>query len=351
MPFFNLELRWPVKPNTLNEELTVDKLTIDLFLVENSSNCLKPKWNYWSVIEAMNDGWEATLLDAVKWFEERWPGKSHYWSGDQKKLEQFAKDLNTYAESYDDLDVETLAVRNDLLIIAEKINLFGDSVIKVIDNTSAGTNTQNFTQAQIDALDASLLSVNDCAGVLSFSSYMDALSNATSNAVDQVSAYQKKISDLKLLLANNVRPTVDGALALCGKTVNNVLNNARTVIHDANKNGTSSSVALTLEKMYSDLQDAVDSDYYYPDPSPLSYNNVLEAFIELSESLSLVQPALSQFELLWIETHSFILNSKQNADTIQTVKMLKVFRTRMQKIMNDWSNVKTLLGAQPIPLQ
>lgn len=328
----------------------MDSLTVDLFLEDNSSKFLRSDWNYWNQFYPNNS---PTTQEIVDWIEEGSPSPNNYWSGDSQKLERFADDFVTYANSRNYIFTQTLNLRSNLLKIADNIHLFGNSVMTVIAGTSAGTNTQNLTQADIDALDSSLLSIEDCACVQSFSSYMDALLQTTSSALNDVSTFQNKISELKLLITNNLQPTTMGVLARFAPT-KFVLDNASSAIEVAKKNGSPAILEHCFTKMYEDLRNARDSFYLYIESmtfDDISRSNFLAEMIDLSESISIVQPSLSKFEILWIETHSFILNSKQNAETIQDVKMLKVFRTRMQKIMNDWSNVKTLLSAQPIPLQ
>jgi len=325
----------------------MDSSTINLFLEEEASTCLDTKWSYWALIED-SEGWLCALLGSVSWFEECWPHLPHYWSGDSKKLEQFALDTITYSNTRKYLGAETLAVRSKLLNIAENIQLFGDSVIKAIDGTSAGTNTQNLSQAQIDDFNSSLLSIEDSGCVQSFSSHMDALRESISGALDDVSTFQSKVSKLKFLLANNVRPNVEGALAFSYPRETSSINDARTRIEEGKKNGISIEKALFEEKMFLDLRNALAKAKHEEVSSPLIFGHLLMAFLELSESISRVQPALSKFELLWIETSSFILNSKDNVNTIKDIKMLKVFRVRMKKIMEDWNNVKTTLGAQPV---
>jgi hypothetical protein len=156
------------------------------------------------------------------------------------------------------------------------------------------------------------------------------------------------VSKLKFLLANNVRPNVEGALAFSYPRETSSINDARTRIEEGKKNGISIEKALFEEKMFLDLRNALAKAKHEEVSSPLIFGHLLMAFLELSESISRVQPALSKFELLWIETSSFILNSKDNVNTIKDIKMLKVFRVRMKKIMEDWNNVKTTLGAQPV---
>jgi hypothetical protein len=328
----------------------MDSLTIDLFLEDNSSKFLRSGWNYWNLFHPDNS---PTTQGIVNWVEMGSPSPNNYWSGDSQKLERFADDFVTYANSRNYIFTQTLNLRSNLLKIADNIHLFGNSVMTVIAGTSAGTYTQNLTQADIDALDSSLLSIEDCACVQSFSSHMDALLQTTSSALNDVSTFQNKISELKLLITNNLQPTTMGVLALFAPT-KFVLDKASSAIEVAKKNGSPAILEHYFTKMYEDLRKAQASFYYPHAPMELeaiSYLSFLNEMIDLSESISIVQPSLSKFEILWIETHSFILNSKQNAEAIQDVKMLKVFRTRMQKIMNDWSNVKTLLGAQSIPLQ
>jgi hypothetical protein len=235
--------------------------------------------------------------------------------------------------------------------MAENIQRFGNSVIEVIDGTSAGINTQNFTQAQIDAFDSSLLSVDDVSCVQSFSSYMDALRESISSSLNDVSTFQNKVSALKFLLANSVRPAVDGALDFSFPDTTSSINNARKMIEEAKNNGTPAEYAVSMEKSLLDSRRAQASENHAEVASPLVFGNLLIVFLEISESISRVQPALSKFETLWIETCSFIQNSKTNADTIQDIKMLKVFKTRMKRIMDDWSNVKVTLGAQPVAIQ
>ncbi|WP_339560462.1 hypothetical protein [Pseudomonas sp. EA_65y_Pfl1_P113] len=327
----------------------MDASVITLFLDESSSKCISSE-NFFLDEISNSGGWKYVLLDAVDWHNKTWSNQPHYWTGHQNKREQFAENAETYSALREHLSEETFSVRGKLLHIAENLQLFGSSAIELIDSSSAGTNTQNFTQAQIDSLDSSLLSVEDCSCVQSFSSHMDALYTTTSSALEDVAIFQNKVSECKLLLANNVRPTIEAVLAFNCPTAEDFYKNTRTAIDNANLNGTSEYLALTLEGMYLDLQTALEYQHMLP-PSPLHFNGLLETFMKFSENICRVLPALSKFEVLWIETLSFIKNSKENAENIQTVKMLKVFRTRMQKIMNDWNNVKALLGAQPIPLQ
>lgn len=328
----------------------MDSSTINLFLEEEMSICLNTNLSYWRIIENSR-GWHNTLLGSFNSFEKCWPQLPHYWSGDHKKLEQFANDTATYSDARKYLGTETLAVRSKLLNIEENIQLFGASVIKVIDGTSASTNTQNLSQAQIDDFNSTLLSIEDAGCVQSFSSHMDALRESISSALDDVSEFQSKISELKFLLANSVRPAIDGALAFSYPFLTSVINSARTVIEEGKNNGTSIEEALYHEKNFVSTRNDLGKRNLAEVKSPLDFGDLLRVFLEISESISRVQPALSKFEILWIDTRSFILNSKDNVDTIKDIKMLKVFRVRMKKIMKDWSDVKKTLGDQPMIMQ
>lgn len=325
----------------------MDSLTINLFLEDHTADFLSPALSKWF---ERNGGWDVDINNDLDRFEDNYRDRPHYWTRNGGKFMQFVIDAKAFVSARNYLSTETLVVRSQLVEIADNIKLFGDSVITIIDTSSAGTNIQNFTQQQIDQLDSSLLGVEDCACVQSFSSHMDALHKATLSALDKVSTFQKKIADLKRMISNSLRPNVEGALTFNDPLLQNFFDNAHIVIDDGNKNGNPQITASSLKTMYTKIYNTISSADYIQPLSPLSYG-CLRPFLELSEAIFRIQPALSKFEILWIETHSFILNSKQNVDTIQDVKMLKVFRTRMQKIMNDWSNVKTLLGAHPIPLQ
>lgn len=317
----------------------MDSATMDLFLEGEESACLFGGFGYWELVEHP-ENWKATLLEAVSFFEERAPFEPHYWSGDIRKLEQFADDTATYLNTGKYLSAETLAVRSNLLNIAEKIQLFGISVIRAIDGTPAGTSTQNLSQAQIDVFDSSLLSIEDIGCVQNFSSHMDALRYSISSAMDEVSTFQSKISELKVLLANSVRPTVDGALA----SINHpyyIGNAPPGIMESINEPSANPRRFITL-----DASQRAALRF-----SPLLFNNIVETFEQLSQALSRLQPGLSKFEILWIETCSFIQNSKTNADTIKDIRMLKVFRVRMKKIIEDWSDVQKTLGAQPVIMQ
>jgi len=325
----------------------MDNSTIGLFLEDNTSQCLSNRL-FWDSIQSI-DGWAATLRESINWHEECFPDIPHYWSNDSEKLEKLIQDFTIYSDTRKHLANETLNIRNMLLTMAESIQLFGNSVINVIDSTAAGTNTKNFTQAQVDQFDSSLLNIEDSARVQSFSSHMDSLRDATSSALETVSTFQSKISDLKLLLVNSLRPAVDGALFFNNPELVTFTKEVRERVDIMKINNTSQDEILRTEKLYSSSLTTLVASAR--GPSPLAFYRLKFFFMSLSASIFRVQPALSKFEVLWIETRSFIKNSKENADTIQNVRMLKVFKTRMQKIITDWNNVKLTLGAQPTAIE
>ncbi|POA68950.1 hypothetical protein C1884_08815, partial [Pseudomonas sp. GW460-R15] len=190
----------------------MDSLTISLFLENRASDCIVTKWSSWDRANRIHGGLDKAIINSVNWFEECWPHLPHYWTGNHDKLQQFAQDTIEYSEKCQEISAKSLTVRNSLLTMAEKIQLFGDSVIKAIDSTSAGTRTDNLTQAQIEQFDSSLLNIEDTSCVQSFSSYMEALQESVSTSLAEVSTFQNKISELKFFLVNKVRPVVDGAL-------------------------------------------------------------------------------------------------------------------------------------------
>ena len=329
----------------------MDISTLGLFFENNSYCALSSRWSYWGDIQA-SSAREKTAQNNCQWIESLYPSPNNYWSGDLKKQEQYAADLSDYSHTRDELSIETIDIRNKLLNIADNIELFGKSVVDMIAGASANTNTQNLTQTQIDAISTTLLSIEDCARVQSFSTIMDALRQTTSAAQDDVTTFHNKISKLKNLLANNVQPTVEGILQRGIKEQKNQLDNARTAIEEAKKHGTT----VNTERYLHDAYEKVRKSLQFIQNNSLNlettiYVIFLRNHVDLAESIALVQPKLSTFEVIWIETCSFILNSKQNADGIKDVKSLRVFKTRMEKIMKDWSDVKMLLGTQPVLLQ
>ena len=331
----------------------MDRFTIKLFLEDKASDCIDMTLPHWRNMRPGTRDWENALIGNVRMFEEHWPDKEHYWQGSPEKLRQFAHDSLEYSQICQNLSTQTSSIRNNLLNMSEKIQLFGSSVISVINSSSAGTDTGNLNQDQIDQFDSSLLSVEDIRCVQSFESYMEALKESITNSLVEVSSYQNKVSELKALVVNKIRPTVDGALAFSYPFITALINECRTGIDAAKKDGNTAAQTSLEENEHACLVARRASAYSSTEErhSSLCYDFLLTAFIELSDSISRVQPALSKFEMLWIDTVSFIQNAKTNADTIQTIKMLKVFKTRMQKIINDWNSVKALLGDQPVAIQ
>lgn len=329
----------------------MDISTLGLFFENNSYCALSSRWSYWGDIQA-SSAREKTAQKTRKWIEFTYPSPDNYWSGDLKKQEQYAADLSDYSHTREELAIETIDIRNKLLNIADNIELFGKSVVDMIAGASANTNTQNLTQTQLDAISTTLLSIEDCARVQSFATIMDALRQTTSAAQDDVTIFQKKVSNFKFLLANSVQPTVEGILEKLFKSENNELDNARIAIEEAKKHGTTVNTEHYLHTAYENLRELLHTFIEFSANTETTlYSYFLLKHVDLAESIALVQPALSKFEVLWIETRSFILNSKQNADDIKDVKSLRVFKTRMEKIMKDWSDVKMLLGTQPVLLQ
>ncbi|WP_339517899.1 hypothetical protein [Pseudomonas proteolytica] len=320
----------------------MDRLTIDLFFEDGTSSCLSPRWRHWNRI-MQKRSFHSILFSDIANYERYNPNTPHYWSNDRDRLEQFARNVEFYIVTRKELSQETLSTRKNLLFIANNIQLFGDSVIKVIDSTEAGMNMQSFTQAQIAELNSSILSIQDASQVQNLSNYIQALQDTTSSALEDVSKFQKKVSDLKVLLANDVRPVINAALAT---SLHGLAPNLTNLMDAIVKNPKDTE----LKSHYSNLRFIIGKFGVSAHSSPIA-GHILEMFLDLSESLSVVQPALSKFEVLWIDTCSLIRNSKENADTINNVKMLKVFRTRMQKIMNDWNGVKSNLGDQPVALE
>lgn len=320
----------------------MDSSTIALFLESGSTRFMSSRYNHWDPT-AYEQIFEDRLLQSIQLYD-RYPDiPPHYWSNAEGRLKQFIKDIGTYASTREELFEETLTIRKNLLTIATNIQLFGNSVITVIDSTAADTQTQNLTQTQIAEFDSSLLSPQDTGCVQSISSYIGALRDTTSSALENVSNFQKKVSDLKVHLANNVRPVTDGVL-----TFHYPDSGPRLIscLEEIAKNPTDEG----LQEKYLTERSFIVGPLATPQISPLT-QFLLLTLIDLSESVTSVQPALSKFELLWIDTCSFIKNSKDNADTINNVKMLKVFKARMQKIVKDWNSVKSNLGDQPVALE
>lgn len=291
----------------------------------------------------------AYIKDPYIAFEENYGDVPHYWKGKGAELDRFIKNAIRFHRDGDAIAERSLLVRSEIIDIANNVQRFGESVISIINNTSAETKrVDHLSQFEIDQFDASLLSVEDICQRNSLSSHMEALQTTTSTAFNRVSAFQNTVSEFKHFVVNDLRPYVEGPINQAFPKTAPLLEAVREEIRQATKEENTEKLieAESREKLLLEQREEEASPRNHTRiMSPLISLVVCGWYLGLSESVARADPAIVKFEKLWIETSSFIQNAQRNTDQITNIKMLKVFKVTMQNIMNDWASVKVLLGS------
>ncbi|WP_350650250.1 hypothetical protein, partial [Pseudomonas sp. HY13-MNA-CIBAN-0226] len=79
----------------------------------------------------------------------------HYWKGKGAELDRFIKNAIRFHRDGDAIAERSLLVRSEIIDIANNVQRFGESVISIINNTSAETKrVDHLSQFEIDQFDA-----------------------------------------------------------------------------------------------------------------------------------------------------------------------------------------------------